>query len=226
MSFDSIDQVFIGGSRIGVTTIKKSSKIYKTLDIFMKEKYKVLVGDAPGSDKLVQDYLKLNNYQQVTVFHSTHTPRNLSNEQWSTCGIGIDSGVQGKQLMELKDQEMAKQADAGFMIWDDFHKTRFGKWSVSSGTLQNIVNLLIMQKPVAVFHVSTDTRIHFSDLKKFEDTYIFNRPTESDVEDVKNKTLIATYEKLRSKAVKMFAEVGQNDSQPEQAEFSFEKDLS
>lgn len=222
MGISSSSRAFIGGSRIGVASVKESPKIFETLDLLQKGKHQILVGDAAGSDKLVQDYLHKTGYQLVTVFHSTPEPRFISNSQWSTVDIGSKSGATGKALLELKDIEMAKQADIGFMIWDDFHKNRYGRWTVSSGTLLNIINLLTQEKTVAVFHVPTNTRIHFNDLQRFEDQFIQNRPEKDETDSIKNQLLVKTFKDLRRKAEKLFIPDARKKPLTEPIQFNFD----
>ena len=64
--------VFISGS----SKLKKlSSAMKECLDKYMKQNVSFIIGDAYGADALAQKYLKDNNYEDVTIYTSTETPR-------------------------------------------------------------------------------------------------------------------------------------------------------
>lgn len=82
-------------------------------------KFDVVVGDCSGVDKLIQEYLFNNNYQNVTIYHINNKPRN---------NVGFKTiKVKGRSY-SAKDIAMSEIADYGLAIWD-------GK---SKGTKANI----------------------------------------------------------------------------------------
>ena len=68
---DSI--VMISGSR-SVNKLPQSA--LNSLDKIIELGFKVVIGDCYGIDTLVQEYLKLKNYQKVTIYHIGNKPRN------------------------------------------------------------------------------------------------------------------------------------------------------
>ena len=88
----------------------------------------------------MQKYLHEKNYANVVVFHTGATCRNnLGN--WPARSVTPPGGRRDFQYYAAKDLQMAKEASYGFMLWD-------GR---SKGTLNNIINLLVNQKPVLVY---------------------------------------------------------------------------
>jgi len=118
-------KVFIGGS----ISIRKLPKlVLDKLNNIINKQFDILIGDAPGVDTLVQQYLFENNYLNVTVFHIHYCRNNVGN--WSTRKVPTN-GLIGRKAYMQKDIVMANLADYGFQIWD-------GK---SKGTWNNILNL-------------------------------------------------------------------------------------
>ncbi|RUS92287.1 hypothetical protein [Trichormus variabilis] len=93
-----------------------------SLNKIIELEFKVILGDAPGVDNLVQQYLKSQGYQNVTVYYAMFNgngkPRNSN---------GFKTvGVYGNYVD--RDQQMCAIANYGLAIWD-------GK---SRGTAANI----------------------------------------------------------------------------------------
>ena len=130
-------KVFIGGSR-RITRLNKS--ILDRTDEIVKKGHTVLVGDANGSDKLMQKYFTDKHYSHVIVFCAGNLCRNnLGN--WTVRFIQSERTEKDFDFYATKDLEMSKEATYGLMLWD-------GK---SSGTLNNILNLLEQNKEVQVY---------------------------------------------------------------------------
>ena len=101
----------------------------------------MLVGDANGADRIVQQYLADRQYQNVTVYCSGNRCRNNVG-QWTTIAIAPPPGVHGGfDFYAAKDREMATHATHGLMLWD----------GESRGTLTNVKNLVRNNKPVVVY---------------------------------------------------------------------------
>ena len=130
-------RVFIGGSRsISSLNIVVRAK----LDGIIHKNYMVLVGDANGADKSVQKYLLDRQYRSVIVFCMDNGCRNNLG-QWETRRVQVSGDKNGFEFYSVKDMEMVKEADYGFMLWD----------AKSKGTLQNIINLLKADKKTLVY---------------------------------------------------------------------------
>lgn len=129
--------IFIAGPR-AVKTLNKEVK--ERLNNIINNNFTIVVGDANGIDKQIQMYCHSMNYKNVQVFASNGKARNNIG-QWEVKRVDVSPSVTGFDFYAAKDLEMAKKADYGFMIWN-------GK---SKGTLNNIVNLIKMEKKVLVY---------------------------------------------------------------------------
>ena len=130
-------KVFIGGSR----KISKLDKAIKDrIDNIIQNEYTVLIGDTNGADKSVQHYLFDKKYKNVLVFCMGDKCRNNIGS-WQTKSIEVSRSKKDFSYYSIKDLEMAKAADYGFMIWD----------AQSNGTLNNIVNLLQENKKTLLY---------------------------------------------------------------------------
>jgi len=76
-------KVFIGGSR-RISRLNKAIK--DRIDNIIQNEYTVLIGDANGADKSVQNYLFDKNYRNVLVFCMGNKCRNNIGS-WQTRGI-------------------------------------------------------------------------------------------------------------------------------------------
>jgi hypothetical protein len=138
--------IFIGGSR---AVSKLNAALRARLDeVVINPGHTVLIGDANGADKAVQQYLAQRQYSKVVVF-CMDSPRNNIGA-WPTRTIDPPSGKRDFAYYAAKDSVMAKEAKCGLMLWD-------GK---SKGTLNNILNLtgegkrtLVYFSPTKAFYV-------------------------------------------------------------------------
>ncbi len=150
-----MNKVFIGGSR---RLSRLNDDIRQRIDNIVQKGYSVLVGDANGVDKAVQQYLFDKNYRNVFVYCVGEKCRNNVG-QWKTKWVKEPGKVKDFHYYTIKDLEMIKDTDYGLMIWD----------TKSKGTLNNIVNLLRENKIVIVY-VSKDKKFYtlraLSDLEK------------------------------------------------------------
>jgi len=132
-----LTRVFLGGSR---KIFKLNNPVKERLKNILDNHFTVLIGDANGADKAFQLYLKENDYKSVIVYCSGNICRNNIGN-WNSVKIGNDTKNKNLDFYMLKDKEMAEQAEYGFMVWD-------GK---STGTLNNILNLLSLQKKSLIY---------------------------------------------------------------------------
>ena len=144
--------VFIGGSR---HISRLSSDVRDRLDNMIAQNLQILIGDANGADRAVQQYLSSRDYENVQVFcMKGHCRNNVG--VWPVVEVSAPKGVKGAEFYSLKDQEMTVKASVGLMLWD-------GK---STGTLANIIRLIEQQKPVVVYQA----KLHeLSTIKTTED---------------------------------------------------------
>src|SRR5260370_34796686 len=109
-----MNTVFIGGSR---QVSRLSPQVKERLHNVTDSGAHVIVGDANGADKAVQQFLQDASYRNVTVFCSGDTCRNNLG-RWETRNIKARKNVKGFDFYAVKDREMAREADFGLMIWD------------------------------------------------------------------------------------------------------------
>lgn len=150
-----MNKVFIGGSR---RLSRLNADVRQRIDNILQKGYSVLVGDANGADRAVQQYLFDKNYRNVLVYCAGEKCRNNVGH-WETKLVRGHSKVKDFLYYAIKDLEMIKDTDYGFMIWD----------TKSRGTLNNIVNLLRRNKIVIVY-ASKDKKFYtlctLNDLEK------------------------------------------------------------
>jgi adenine-specific DNA-methyltransferase len=109
----------------------------------MEKELPVIVGDANGADKAVQQDFFSKGYQKVEAFCSGSVCRNNVGH-WNTRNIDTTTHDKGRAFYTLKDRAMALEATCGFMVWDE----------KSSGTLLNVLRLLRQCKKVVVYLTS------------------------------------------------------------------------
>jgi len=145
-------KIFIGGSR----AVSKLNRVIRArLDDFIRRGDSIMVGDANGADKAVQQYFADRQYPNVEVFCMEECRNNVGS--WPIRKIAPLNSRKDFRYYATKDMAMAQEARCGVMFWD-------GK---SKGTLQNILNLMAAGKrtlvyfaPSKVFHVlSTDQEL-------------------------------------------------------------------
>lgn len=147
-------KVFIGGSR---RISRLSSEVRRRLDRIMEQGLPVLVGDANGADKAVQEYLHGRGYRSVEVFCTGGECRNnLGN--WPTRAVPAPKGKKGFGFYATKDQRMAEEASVGLMIWD-------GR---SHGTLANVFRLISQDKKAVVYTLPSNESITLGDETDWE----------------------------------------------------------
>ncbi len=130
-------KVVFGGSRkLG----KLNQTIREHIDDIVAKRYLVLIGDANGADRAMQEYLAQKSYPHVLVFCAGSTCRNNIGK-WEIRFVPSNRTNKDFQHYVIRDKQMANEADYGFMIWD-------GK---SKGTLNQIINLIELDKPVLVY---------------------------------------------------------------------------
>jgi adenine-specific DNA-methyltransferase len=149
-------KVFIGGSR---KISRLGAGVRQRLDLIIERRLPVLIGDANGVDKAVQQHLLRHQHDLVEIFCMEGVCRNNLGA-WPTRSIPALTKKKDFSYYSTKDKVMADEASIGFMIWD-------GK---SIGTLSNVFRLISQNKKVVVYTLPAKK---FSDLKNKEDWDIF-----------------------------------------------------
>lgn len=143
-------KVFIGGSR---RLTKLNNDVISHLDRIIESRLPILIGDANGADKAVQNYLCKRNYPDVTVFHSGKKWRNNVGN-WNTEQVEPPTKRRDYNYYAAKDKRMANEANYGLAIWD-------GK---SKGTLHQIQRLRNQDKIVFVYAANLKRFLYPSEL--------------------------------------------------------------
>jgi hypothetical protein len=130
--------IFIAGPRV-ISTLNKT--IIEKIKHMIDEGYTILVGDANGVDKAVQDFCNNQNYKNVKIYATKGKARNNIGN-WFVHNVEVPKNLKGFDFYAAKDYEMAKDADYGLMVWN-------GK---SKGTLNNTINLLKMDKEILLYY--------------------------------------------------------------------------
>ncbi len=172
-------KMFISGS---ISSKEIPDVVIKSVDNSRERNYTILIGDATGIDKSIQDMLKADNYKNVEIYHVGPTPRNFADRAWINKRILVDTdneklfkdGKYTRVAQMMKDKAMVDDADFGLVIWRDTSKNRFGNVHVSKGSLNNIYNLLMQEKYVGLFYIPNPEKgiMKFKKLSEFEEQVI------------------------------------------------------
>ena len=150
-------KVFIGGSR---KISKLSSEVHRKLDGLIAKNLPIVVGDAPGVDKSVQQYLHEKGYRAVEVFCSGDRCRNnLGN--WPINQTVVNSSRRDFSFYATKDLRMSEEASFGLMIWD----------GGSAGTLMNVLRLIKQNKSVLIFEAPKNRFLELKSESEWKDLF-------------------------------------------------------
>ena len=152
LSIDNNRSLFVSGSS---KTQFKDSEYYrknlprpikKELKNAMKENVSIIVGDAPGIDRQVQDFLNKQKYDKVNVYGPGKEVRYLANKKWNSHPIDAPEFEPGsKEWLAKKDIAMEKSSTEGLAIILD---------EGSSATRKNIDRLSNNNKNVKVYELN------------------------------------------------------------------------
>lgn len=148
------DVVFISGSS---KTQDKESEYYRKelpkeirneIDEAIKSGSKFVVGDAPGIDRQVQDYLVKKDYNNVEVYGPGEKVRYSANSKWKTNPINDTEHEPGsKEWLAKKDKAMTDAATVGIAVVLD---------EGAKATRANVQRLMEQNKDVSVFSLNRD----------------------------------------------------------------------
>jgi len=117
------DRVFISGSSktqtkdSGYYRKKLPAEISKKIDEYVKDKKRIIVGDAPGIDSQVQTYLSNKKYNKVTIYTTEKQPRFYANKDlgWKVKRIKSNETDMKKRLV-AKDIAMTNDATEALAV--------------------------------------------------------------------------------------------------------------
>ena len=149
------NSVFVSGSS---KTTDPNSEYYRKelpnevinkLDDYIKKNNNIIVGDAPGIDTQVQEYLNNKNYKNVSVYTTSKQPRYLANKKWKIHIIdtyGLDPN--SKEGLRMKDIAMTNDAKKGFAV--------ILENGGAGATRNNVQRLIDQNKNVKVFMLTAN----------------------------------------------------------------------
>lgn len=157
-------KVFISGS---ISIKELNSGIIESLENIISKNYKVLIGDAPGTDTLIQDFFSKSNYINVEIYSIFSSPRYTANKNFLSKYINVSSEIKNeRERQTYKDEAMSNDSDFSFVIWD-------GK---SKGSFANIKRAIENNKKLKVYYLLFDRCLEKDELslKNLEDIYKSN----------------------------------------------------
>lgn len=131
-------KIFLSGS---ISIRRLDRKVQERIDNIVEANHIVIVGDADGADRLMQQYLFEKGACHVVVYCSGDKPRHAIGHWPITCIQVTQAAPGSRSFFSAKDLEMANAADFGMMIWD----------TQSTGTLLNVMELLRRGRKSVVF---------------------------------------------------------------------------
>lgn len=115
---------------------------------YMKQGKTILVGDAPGIDRQVQDFLNKNSYKDVEVYSPGTEVRYTANPEWKTNLVDVPGTEKGSgEWLRGKDEAMTERADEGLAIVID---------NGAAATRNNVTRLESQNKKCNVFQLNSD----------------------------------------------------------------------
>ena len=112
-------------------------EIKKRIDEAAKRGMTIIVGEAPGANRLYQDYLKAKGYRNVVVGHAVRLRYNAGN--WKV--------VQYGRNLKERERNMIEDCDAAIIIWVN-----------NSGVIaENLELLKRLDKPTYLYEYYSET---------------------------------------------------------------------
>jgi hypothetical protein len=133
-------------------------KVKERIDKIVAQNFEVVVGDADGVDRSIQSYLLDHGTTKITVFCSGACPRNNVGN-WPIQRVETSYAEGSRAFFTAKDIRMAEVADIGLMIWD----------MKSTGTLSNVIELLVRKKKSVVFVSKSKTFKNIATVEQLEE---------------------------------------------------------
>lgn len=160
----SRDSVFISGSS---KTQDKQSGYYRKqlpkdirneIDGYIKKGDKILVGDAPGVDRQVQNYLKKKGYSNVVVY-GPGSIRYSANKKWKTKAIdSSEYEPNSPEWLRKKDIAMTNDSTKGLAVVLENGGAK--------ATRNNVDRLVQQGKDVKVYELSIKGDKYIQDIIK------------------------------------------------------------
>jgi len=112
-------------------------EVKERIDDALERGMTIIVGEAPGANRLYQDYLKAKDYRNVVVGHAVRLRYNAGN--WKTVQYGRD--------LKERERKMIEHCDSAVVIWMN-----------NSGVIaENLELLKRLGKPTYLYEYSSET---------------------------------------------------------------------
>ncbi len=135
---------------------KLPSQVSNLLDEAIKKQILIIVGEAPGANRLFQDYLEHRKYKKVIVGHAKSIRYNAGNWKTKKYGDGVSE----------REKNMIRECNSAIIIWAD-----------KSGVIaENLEILKRACKPTFIYEYSNKKKIGkagWLDPKRIYDPYFY-----------------------------------------------------
>ena len=148
------DIIFISGKVRFDEPISKEIK--NELDNIIEANAKIIIGDAPGADKRVQDYLAEKKYKNVEVYTTDDAVRNNVGN-WKVNKISSEGYKSERQIRSQKDIAMANRSTKGIAIVSEEDMKNESKETGYSATTKNIQRMASTGKPMQLYDYNKNT---------------------------------------------------------------------
>jgi len=112
-------------------------EVMERIDKATESGMRIIVGEAPGANRVYQDYLKAKGYRNVVVGHAVRLRYNAGN--WKTMQYGND--------LKERERNIIQDCDSAIVIWMN-----------SSGVIaENLELLKRLRKPTYLYECSSKT---------------------------------------------------------------------
>lgn len=123
-------------------------KIRRKVDEYTSKKKHILVGDAPGIDRQVQNYLRDKKYQNVRVYSPGTKARYLADKNWKNVKVNVRGAEEGsKEWLAGKDKAMRRDSSEGLAVVIP---------NGASATRRNVYDFIEKNKNITVFELNNE----------------------------------------------------------------------
>ncbi len=161
---DPTNRVFISGS--SKTTDQTSewyrkelpTSVKRKINSYIKKNKRIVVGDAPGIDSQVQDYLKNKKYKNVEVYSPGTEARYLADKSWENIKVDNPNAEKGsKEWLAAKDIAMRENSNEALAIVIP---------GGASATRRNVYDFIEKNKNVTVYELDkkSDRKVDIDEL--------------------------------------------------------------
>jgi hypothetical protein len=153
-------KVFISGS---INIKQLPGFVLPTLQTIISKEHHVLVGDADGIDRSVQDYLANSGYENVSVYSIYSIPR-YNSGGFDHIYVPAPSDLKSERdRQKYKDRKMSDDCDSFLVVWD-------GK---SKGCFANINSAISKEKHSKVYLQCIDNYLEKKSLNTDRVNFIY-----------------------------------------------------